>query len=101
MLGTNPHFLIIRTVWSNVTIYTKEQLTVGGNITEWLVSSFTSLDSTASLHTENNIFSLLVKSSLVKLETSCTVILPPMVSVLYCGPLVYYQGTNTAAYFSA
>ena len=32
---------------------------------------------------KNNIFSLLVKSSLVKLETSCTVILPPMVSVLW------------------
>ena len=35
---------------------------------------FTSLDSAASLRTKNNIFSFLVKSSLVKLETSCTVI---------------------------
>ena len=36
---------------------------------------FTSFDSTASLHI-NNIFSFLVKSSLFKLETSRTVILP-------------------------
>ena len=49
-------------------------LTVGGSITVQLVSSFISLVSAASVHT---------KSSLVKLETSCTVILPPMVSVLY------------------
>ena len=42
-------------------------LTVGGSITVWLVSSFTSLDSTASLLT---IFSFLVRSSLFKLETS-------------------------------
>ena len=41
-------------------------LTVGGSITVWLVSSFTSLDSTASLLT---IFSFLVRSSLFKLET--------------------------------
>ena len=40
-----------------------------------LLSGFTSLDSTASLHTNSNIFSFLVKSSLDKLETSCTVIL--------------------------
>ena len=32
----------------------------------------------------NNNFSLLVKSCLVKLENSCTVILPPTVSVLWC-----------------
>ena len=32
---------------------------------------------------QNCIFSLLVKSSLVKLETSCPVILPPIVSVLW------------------
>ena len=30
----------------------------------------------------NNMFSPLVKSSLMKLESSCTVIFPPMVSVL-------------------
>ena len=36
-----------------------------------LVSSFTILDSTVSLHSKNNIFSFLVKSSRVKLETSC------------------------------
>ena len=31
-------------------------LTVGGSITAWVFSSFTSLDSTASLQTNNNIF---------------------------------------------
>ena len=46
-----------------------------------LVSSFTSLNSADSLHTKN-IFSLLVKSSLVKLETNCIVILPLTVTVL-------------------
>ena len=43
-----------------------------------------SWDSAGSLQTKNNnIFSSLIKSSLVKLETSCTVILPPTVSVLW------------------
>ena len=50
-------------------------LTVGGSIIVRLVSYFTSLDSAASLHTKKTILSSLVKSSLVKLETSCTVIL--------------------------
>ena len=59
-------------------------LTVGGSITVWLVYSFTSLDSAASLHTKNHIFSSLAKSSLVKQETSCTVILPSMVNALWC-----------------
>ena len=36
----------------------------------------------SSLHT-NNIFSSWVMSSLVKLETGCTVILPPTLSVLW------------------
>ena len=42
-----------------------------------LVSIVTSFDSVVTLQNKNknNIFSLLVKSSLVKLETSCTVIL--------------------------
>ena len=57
-------------------------LTLGGSVTVRLVSSFTSLDSARSLCTKNNIFPFLVKSSLVKLEISCTVILPPMVSIL-------------------
>ena len=56
--------------------------TVGGSITVQLVSSFTSLESAATQRTKN-IFSLLVKSNLVKLETSCTVIIPPTVSVLW------------------
>ena len=45
------------------------KFTIGGSITVQLVSSFTSLDSTASLHTNNKIFSVLVKSSLVKVES--------------------------------
>ena len=45
-------------------------LTVKGSITVWLVSSLTRLDSTSSLHTNNNIFSLLVNSSIVKLDPS-------------------------------
>ena len=65
-------------------------LTIGGSITVRLVSSFTSLDSTTSLHTVSNIVSFLLKSSLVKLETSRTVTLSPTVSVLcYCHPKTY------------
>ena len=48
-----------------------------------LVSSFTRLNSTALLHTNNNIFSFWIKSNLVKLETSHTVILPPMLIILW------------------
>ena len=52
-------------------------LTVGGcGITVRLVFSLTSLDSTASLHTNKQKKSFLVKSNLVQLETSWTVILP-------------------------
>ena len=58
---------------------TREHLLLGGEgITVRLVPSFTSLDSAASLHTKNNIFSSLVKSTLVKVETSHTVILYPL-----------------------
>ena len=59
-----------------------ENTNVWGSITVLLVSSFTSMGSTASIHTNNNTFSFLVKSSLVKLETSRTVILFPTVSDL-------------------
>ena len=38
--------------------------------------------STASLHSNSNIFSSLIKSNLVKLETSRTVIIPTTVSIL-------------------
>ena len=58
----------------------------GGSVTVRLVSSFTSLDLAASLgRYKNMIFSSLVKSSLVKLETSYTVVLPPTVSGLWFG----------------
>ena len=60
--------------------YNQRTLTIGGGITvEWSPV----LKATASKHTKNNIISMLVKSSLVKLETSCKVILPAMVSVLW------------------
>ena len=60
-----------------------------GSITVWLVSSFLSLDKAALQHANNNILSCLVKvkSNLVELETSCTVILPPPVSGLL---LIYW-----------
>ena len=46
-----------------------------------VVSSTTRSGSTASLHSNNNIFSSLIKSNRVKLETNGTVILPHTVSV--------------------
>ena len=49
---------------------------------KWLVSSFKSMDSTASLHTNNHILSFKVKPNLFKLETSHTMILLSMVNVL-------------------
>ena len=58
---------------------------VGGSITIQQVSYLTGLDSVVSVHTNNNIFSCLVKSNPVNLETSHTAILPPMVSVLLLG----------------
>ena len=56
---------------------------MGVRIIPWLVSSLTKLDSSASLHTNNNIFSSCVKSKLVKLETRRTVILPPTARVVW------------------
>ena len=47
-----------------------------------LVSSFTSMDKSTSLNTKSNIFPFLVKSSLVKLETSQRVVFTPMVCVI-------------------
>ena len=67
---------------------TQRTLDIGESITVRLVNWFTSLYSTASLHT-NNIFSFLIKSSLDKLETSRTVILPPLLSIL-CSTLDIY-----------
>ena len=63
--------------------HNQRKLTVGGSITVHLVTSFTSLDSSASLHPNNNISSFLVKSSHDKVETSCTLIEPPTVNVLW------------------
>ena len=61
----------------------EENTTVPRRITVRLVSSLTRLDSTASLNLGSNTFSSLVKSNLVKLETSCTVILPLNASVFW------------------
>ena len=49
-------------------------------LTEHLISIYTSLESTSTLHTNKSTFSFLVNSKLVKLETSSTVILPAMAS---------------------
>ena len=65
--------------------------------------SFTSMDSTSSLHTNNSIiFFLVVKSSLVKLEASHTVILPPTASVLWCVlfKTPHFLCPRTGLYFS-
>ena len=48
--------------------WSQRTLTVVGSITVQLVSSLARFDSTASLDWDNNIFSALVKSNLVKLE---------------------------------
>ena len=51
-------------------------LTIGGSMSVWMVSWLNVLDSVISLHTNNNIFSDLVKSDLFILDTSRTLILP-------------------------
>ena len=53
-------------------VYTRRTFTNGGRITIWLVSSLTGLDSVVSVHTSSNIFSCLIKSNPVKLETTHT-----------------------------
>ena len=60
-------------------------LTIGGRITVWLVSSLTRLELTNERNIILFVFSEAVKCNLVKLETSRTVILPPMASVLWFG----------------
>ena len=63
------------------TIQYQRILTVGVSITVQLVSSLTDLDLVDSVHTNNNIFSCLVTSNPIKLETRYTVIFPPTESV--------------------
>ena len=53
-----------------------------GSLYGWSVSSLTRLHLTASLHTNMNIHSFLVKANLVNLETSRTVIISTTVNVL-------------------
>ena len=53
-----------------------------GCITVWLFSSFTVMNLSTSLHTNKHLCWILVKSNLVKLEASHTVILSPAVSAL-------------------
>ena len=56
----------------------KRTLNFGEVFTVRMVSSLTSMDSTAALHAYNHIFfSFLVKSNLVKLETNYTGIFNP------------------------
>ena len=67
-------------------------LEILGLITVWLASSLTSLDPTASLHTINHIFSVLVISNHFKLETTRTVILPLTVLCLVAASLLANSG---------
>ena len=64
-------------------------LTVGGRITVRLVSSLTRLELTNEGNKILFVVSEAVYCNLVKLETSWTVMLPPMVSVLCCGNHLY------------
>ena len=87
-------------IWSHcaphcLTRIRQRTLAVGGSITARIVSSFTSLDSTASLGRYSQIKKI-VKSSLVKLETSHAMILPPIVSVL-C--IVFLKGHSRPLFF--
>ena len=68
-LCTKPRYVGCCNKWQLIEWPIPDNNHCWGSITVWLVSSFTSLDSTASLHTNNNIFSVLVKSSLVKVES--------------------------------
>ena len=64
------------------------------SITVRLVSSLTGLDWVVSVHTKNKIFSCLVKSNPVKLDTNRTVILPPTVKVFWTSrndEIVHFQ----------
>ena len=66
LLGDRVNLIFIRMrfrwVFKELPVkFGQRTLTVEGSITVQLFSSFTSLDSTASLHTNNNMFSLLVK----------------------------------------
>ena len=80
--------------WSLHILTDQRTLTVGGSITVRLVASFTRLHETASLNTNKIIFHSLVSFSLVKLETSCTVMLPPTVSVLWTDYVALLQLSN-------
>ena len=73
-MGTLAYWLVILSI--NVVALLKTEHTIWGSFIVLLVSSLTSLDSTASLHNNNHIISFLVKSNLFNLETNCTVILP-------------------------
>ena len=96
--GKSPFLIFIlcqRALWGQlvtkpfafllVHLPSQRRLYIGGSDTVqvWLVYSFTSTDSTASLHTNHHKFYFLVKSNHVKLETSITVILRPQESVLW------------------
>ena len=59
-------------------------LTVGESITGWLISSLAKLDSTTTENLWLLACSESAESQLVKLESSCTVIISPMESVPWC-----------------
>ena len=72
----------IQTDYANLLKIKSENNYLWGRIFVWLVSSFTRLEVTNEGKTLLFVCGEAVESKLVKLETSCTVIVPPMVSVL-------------------
>ena len=72
-------------------------LNVGGRITVDLISSLTRLDLTTEENMLLFVCSEAVESNLVKLEASCTMILPPIMSVLrlHTGPHLESRGRHT------
>ena len=90
---TKIHISLTKEIeWKQTSYWLKQRtLTIGGSFTVRQFSSFASLESTASLHSLHNIFSFLASSILVKLETSHTVIPPPMMSGLLLKVLMLYK----------
>ena len=66
-----------------VVSHCQRTLTMGGSIIVQLVYSLNGLNSDALVHASINIFSWLINFKSVELETGCTVILSPMLSILY------------------
>ena len=74
----------------------QRSLTVGGRITVQLVSGLTRLELTKKENLLIFVCSEAVESILEKLETSCTVILRPTVSVMW--KVKFFRETQTNVY---